>query len=207
MANDHVPVPPKAKRSVLNRKGKEHQQNCAGWISSKQPWPSNAHHILPVTCFNPIEVTPKDKMAYVRRCIWVSEWDINGGNRFPVSPKTSPKNNMVGLPLFSAYKNSYTTEPGKFKRVKYPVNKCMHNSRYGEHYLYNKEVRKWLNDELWSTLQEDKQKHQKQGKNILSKLEKGVKHFRAELKRRGSRATSNGIAGTIDCWVHKEDPQ
>jgi hypothetical protein len=190
----------------MNRKGDEHKQNCKDWVSTKVPWNCNAHHILPVTCFNPIEVKPKDKMAYVRRCIWVSQWDINGGNRFKFA---KGQNNMVRLPLYSAYFKSYPASAmAQFKRSAYPVNECMHNSRYSEHYLYIKEVRKYLNDEIWSTLQEDKKKHKNKGKDILSQLRAAEAYFRGELERRGNRTTAKGNSGTKECWFNKKtDPQ
>lgn len=201
MADDHVAVPPAGKRSVITRKGKQHQTNCAGWVSNKKPWPSNAHHILPVTCFNPIDVTPKDKAAYVKRCVLVSKWDINGGNRFSIS---GDENNMVSLPLYSAYFNAYPAKSGsKFKKAVYPVNQCMHNSRYGEHHLYIREVKKHLQSKVWSKLQEDKQKHKNKGKDILSELKTATKHFRDQLVDRGQRTTQNGSSGTIDCWNNK----
>lgn len=198
--NPHVPVPPKPKRSVITRKNDEHKQNCQGWISNRVPWPGNAHHILPVTCFNPLKVKPPSKIKYVLRCIWVSEWDINGGNRFKFSKGS---NNMVRLPIFSAYKNSYpSTSNGKFKRATYPVNEPMHNSRYSEHYLYISEVREYLNDEIFSKLQEDKQKHKNKGKSILGELQGAESHFRDELIARGQRNT-----GTIIGWqTKKSDP-
>jgi len=149
-------------------------------------------------------VTPKDKMNYVKRCIWVSKWNINGGNKFS-TPKKDPENNMVRLPLFSAYNKRYpNTAAGKFKEP-HPENQCMHNSRYSEHYLYNKQVRKWLSDNVWSTLQENKEKHKGKGKDIKKLIENGVKHFRGELVRRGARGTSSGNVGTKACWLNRKE--
>lgn len=201
MADDHVAVPKLGERSVVSRKSKEHQTNCAGWVNSKKPWPSNAHHILPVTCFNPIDVNPKDKLAYVKRCVAVSQWNINGGNKFAIS---GDDNNMVSLPLFSAYNNAYpATAAGKFRRAVYPVNQCMHNSRYSEHHIYIKEVKEYLQSNIWANLQEDKQKHKLKGKSVLAELKAGSKHFRDQLVTRGARATQNGNSGTIQCWQNK----
>jgi hypothetical protein len=204
-ADDHVAVPKKGERSIITRKGKEHQTNCDKWLSNKKPWSCNAHHILPVTCFNPIEVDPADKVYYVTRCIWVSQWNINGGNKFSTA-KTAPENNMVRLPLFSAYKKTYPP-PGKpnapFKKPDHPINQCMHNSSYSEHYLYIREARKYLQANVWDKLQEDKAKHKGKGKNIKGELEDAVKHFRGELETRGNRKSKGGYQGTVDCWRHQ----
>lgn len=193
MADDHIAVPPPRKRSVINRVGKQHQKNCAGWIRNTKPFPCNAHHILPVTCFNPIEISSQENKAYVYRCIYVSKWDINGGNRFTFPPGD---NNMVRLPLQSAYTKAYPKKAGdKFTRANYPVNECMHNSRYSEHYLYTKEVRQYLDDKIWKTLKENKKEHKGKGKDILTQLQGAEKYFRDELKSRGERK-----GGTIACW-------
>jgi hypothetical protein len=206
MTDVHVAVPPKGERSIINRRGKQHQTNCDGWVSNKVPWPANAHHILPVTCFNPIALSDDAQIFYVMRCIWVSQWDINGGNKFP-TPPTDPENNMVSLPLSSAYKKSYPT-PGKpnapFKRPVYPVNKCMHNSSLSEHHLYIREVRTHLQTFVFDKLQEDKAKHKGKGKSIKSEIEDAVKHFRGELVTRGSRTTKAGNQGTIQCWQNQK---
>jgi len=113
---------------------------------------------------------------------------------------------MVRLPLFSAYYNAYPSKKGGLynKRKKYPVNECMHNSRYSEHYLYNKEVRKWLNENVWSTLQENKEKHKFKGKPILGQLQDGESHFRGELITRGSRKGAKCGKGTKKCWENKK---
>jgi len=203
--DDHVPVPKKSEQSVTNRNGKQHQTNCKGWLgTSKKPYNGAAHHILPVTCFNPIEVKEKEKVKYIIRCVKVSKWDINGGNRFPVDKET-PENNMVRLPLFSAYKNTYptTVQPTVFKRPDHPENQCMHNSRFSEHHLYNDEVRGWLQDNVWDQLQENKEKHKGKGKDIKKQIENGVKHFRKQLGIRGNRETSKGNKGTVQCWVNR----
>lgn len=205
MADAHKPVPPPNKRSVTNRVGKQHQDNCEDWVSSKKPWPCNAHHLLPVSCFNPIKLTNKEERHYVQRSVWVSEWDINGGNRFPF-PKGD--NNMIQLPLFSAYKKFYPKNPSLPFKPGCPENKCMHNSRYSEHYIYLKEVAKYLDDKIWINLKENKAQHQGKGKNILGQLQDAEKHFRKELTYRGNRATSKGNKGTKQCWQNKKsDPQ
>ena len=199
MSDDHIDVPPKNERSVINRAGDQHKTHCKDWVSGKVPFPCNAHHILPVTCFNRIKCNPQAKAAYVRRCIWVSKWNINGGTRH----KQPEENNMIRLPLFSAYNNAYP-KPGKteFRKAegKYPVNECMHNSRYSEHYIYNKEVRTWLNDNVWSKLQEDKEKHKLKGKDILKELQGAEGHFRGELVKRGKREP-----GTKKGWMDRPD--
>ena len=192
MADAHISVPPARKQSVTNRAGKQHQKNCAGWISNKKPFQCNAHHILPVTCFNPIELSSPENRAYVKRCIKVSKWDINGGNRFPF-PKGS--NNMVRLPLQSAYFKRYPKKSGGSFKAPYPINECMHNSRYSEHYLYTKEVRQYLDDKIWKTLKENKKIHKGKGKDILNQLQSAEKYFRSELVTRGQRNK-----GTISCW-------
>jgi hypothetical protein len=200
MADDHVAVPPKGERSIINRKNKEHQTNCAGWINNKNPWNCNAHHILPVTCFNPIQVDPASKVFYVIRCVLVSKWNINGGNKFPTQGR---KNNMVSLPLSSAYNNTYPALKnlsGPFKKPVHPINECMHNSGISEHYLYIKEVRTYLENNVWNKLQEDKEKHKGKGKPIKDELETAVEHFRDELEKRGNRKTKAGNKGTVDCW-------
>lgn len=210
MSDDHVAVPKKGERSIITRKGKEHQANCAEWQSNKKPWPANAHHILPVTCFNPIDVDPRDKVHYVLRCLLVSEWNINGGNKF-ATPKSDPKNNMVRLPLWSAYKNTYPNPrvtDAPFKKAAYPVNQVMHNSGYSEHHLYIREVRKHLQKFVWNKLQEDKAQHKGKGKSIKGEIEDAVSHFRTQLELRGNRKTQAGNEGTINCWRNQRtDPQ
>lgn len=194
--DDHVAVPKPGDRSILGRKNKEHQTNCQSWLDNKHPWNCAAHHILPVTCFNPIKCNPKSKTYYVRRCLWVSQWNINGGNKFS-EPKGS--NNMVRLPTFSAYTKRYASTLAKFKQPVSPVNECSHSGTYGEHYRYNIEVHKYLEDNVWTTLQEDKAKHKNKGKNIKGLITTAHGYFRGELVRRGGRAP-----GTVNGWLNKK---
>lgn len=204
MAGKHIEVPKAAERSVINRKGKQHQDYCEDWVSDRIPWRCNAHHIIPVTCFNPIQVSNQQSRRYVRRCILVSKWNINGGKKFKGLQSPKGKNNMIRLPLKSAYTQSYPTKRGNpYRRKSYPEDIPMHNSRYSEHYLYTKEVRKYLDDEIWKNLKENKEKHKGKGKDILNQLKAAEKHFRQQLADRGKRKD-----GTVECWHNrKTDPK
>jgi len=207
MASQHKDVPPPAERSVIAKKTPDYYNFTDQWVNGSTPWTCQAHHILPGQCFSMGNLQcDTDKKHYVRRCIWVSKWNINGGKKHQGLQKPKGQNNMVRLPTKKAYVRRYAATFAKFKSP-YPVNECMHGwGGWSEHYLYNKEVAKWLNDKIWSTLQEDKVKHKGKGKDILSQLQGGEAHFRAELVRRGSRTTPKGNAGTIACWLDKSDP-
>ena len=218
MADDHKDVPPRAERSVIAKsssyytytKGLAGTASSGGlnWISGKKPWPCAAHHILPGACFSlgNIECNPDSKKFYVMRCILVSKWNINGGKKHEGLQGPKGDNNMVRMPTRKAYVKTYASDLTKFKTPR-PVNEPMHGwGGWSEHHIYNEEVKKWLNDEIWSTLQEDKVLHKGKGKDILAKLQDGEKHFRAELVRRGSRTTPKGNQGTVACWLDKQDP-
>jgi hypothetical protein len=152
-----------------------------------------------VTCFNPVKCNPKSKANYIYRCLYVSQWNINGGNKFS-DPKG--QNNMVRLQTMSAYTKRYAATLVKFKPP-YPVNECSHSGTYGEHYRYNIEVNKWLEANVWSTLQEDKVKHKLKGKDIKSLLTNGHNYFRGQLTVRGSRPPQ-----TINGWLtRKQNPR
>src|SRR5688572_1427515 len=127
--SDHVPVPKAADRSVLRKIGKQHQTNCDAYPA---PWKCAAHHILPLTCFKSLKCNPQSKSKYILRCLWVSQWNVNGGNKFK---EPSTDNNMISLPTFSGYRKTYAGTLAKFKPL-HPVNKCSHTGTYGEHYLY-----------------------------------------------------------------------
>lgn len=206
MADDHMDVPDEPERSVIT-KSSTYYDYTKDWDSGSKPWPCQAHHILPGACFSigNILCDPKDKKFYIIRCLLVSKWNLNGGSRHEGLQGGEGANNMVRLPTSRAYKKTYAATLAKFKKG-HPVNECMHGwGGWSEHYLYNKEVTQWLNDNIWSTLQEDKVKHKGKGKDILSQLKGGQDHFRGELVRRGSRTTPKGNSGTIDCWLDKKD--
>lgn len=175
------------------------------WKSANNPWPNQCHHILPVTCFR-FKNLPKDKKYYLRRCLWVSKWNINGGKRHPQTPKKD--NNMLMLPTLRAYKNRYPATPGPITAKKYPVNLPVHDSTYSEHHLYTLELRDHLKRKIWDKLQEDKKKHKGKGEDILSRLRSAQSKFRGELEKRGDRRTKKGNQGSKECWdVRKSDPQ
>ena len=208
MSNKHMDVPDAPERSVIAKKTPAYYDFTDDWTSGSIPWPCQAHHILPGACFSlgNIRCTPADKKKYVMRCIWVSKWNINGGKKHESLQKPIGQNNMVRMPTKKAYVKRYATTRANFKSP-YPKNECMHGwGGWSEHYLYNSEVEVWLNDNIWTTLQEDKVKHKGKGKDILALLQKGEKHFRDELVRRGSRTTPKGNKGTIACWLDKTDP-
>lgn len=195
----HKAVPPPSKRSVLGRNG-SHTSYTKGWVSGKSPWYCAAHHILPVSCFSlkNIKCKPASKKYYIRRCLWVSEYNVNGGAKFKKKQKAKGKNNMVRLPTKSGYTKTYPTRRRTTYKTEHPVNECMHSGTWSEHYLYNKEAYQWLTDYVWKKLQENKEKHGKKGKSILAALHLGEEHFRKQLVNRGKR---NG--GTEDCWEDK----
>lgn len=198
MADEHIGLPKPSEQSVIARASDQHKQNCKDWQSGKSPFACNAHHILPVTCFNPIQTKNADSRHYIRRCIMVSKWDINGGNRFSF-PKG--QNNMIRLPTMGAYTRSYPSKPGgAFRLARYPTNECAHSSRYAEHHLYNREVADYLDKHIWQTLKENKAQHKGEGKDILSLLQKAEKHFRGQLARRGVRS-----GGTLKAWDRQPD--
>jgi hypothetical protein len=204
MSDKHMDVPLPPERSVLAKKRPAYYNFTDKWEDRK--WPAAAHHILPAMCFSRGNLKcAADKKNYVLRCIWVSKWNINGGEKHKALQKPKGQNNMVRLPTKAAYVKTYAAVRANFKKD-HPVNECMHSGGWCEHYQYNKEVAQWLNDEIWDKLQEDKVKHKAKGKDILSQLQKGEKHFRDELIRRGSRTTPNGNQGTIACWLDKKDP-
>ncbi len=193
----HEAVPPPAKRSVLARNS-SYKNYTEDWESGRKPWRCSAHHILPVSCFklNNIKCSPKDKKYYVRRCLWVSKWNVNGGSRFE---GTTGDNNLVRLPTKSGYTKTYPNRRRPHYIEPSPEDECMHSGSWSEHYLYNKEVQQWLNDNIWKKLQENKEKHKGKGKSILAELQRGEKHFRKQLGLRGQR---NG--GTVVCWEDKK---
>jgi hypothetical protein len=203
MANTHVDVPPPAERSVIAKKAPAYYKFTYDWQSGSKPWHCQAHHILPGQCFSMGNLQcDTNKKHYVMRCIWVSKWNINGGAKHDALQKPIGQNNMMRLPTRKGYIKTYAKVLSKFKSSR-PENLPMHGwGGWSEHNIYNKEVMKWLNDKIFSTLQEDKVKHKAKGKDILAELQGGEAHFRAELIRRGSR---NG--GTITCWLDPNRPR
>ncbi len=195
----HEPVPPPKERSVLGRNS-SYKDYTKSWVSGRKPWRCSAHHILPVSCFklHNIKCSPASKKYYVRRCLWVSKYNVNGGTKFAGLQKPIGENNMVRLPTKSGYTKTYPTPRRPKYKNPHPENECMHSGSWSEHFLYNIEVQQWLNDNVWKKLQENKAKHQGKGKSILADLQKGEKHFRDELVKRGKRND-----GTKACWKDK----
>jgi hypothetical protein len=193
----HEALPKKVDYSELEKISKHHQDNCLNWTHNKFPWQCAAHHILPLTCINSIECTPASKAKYIRRCLWVSKWNINGGPKY-ARPKGG--NNMVKLPTISAYRRRYKSTLAKFV-VPHPVNLCSHSGTEGEHYLYIKEVHVYLEREIWSKVQEDKVNHKLKAEDVNGELGTGEDHFRGELVRRGNRPP-----GTINGWLDQTKP-
>lgn len=197
MADGHSPVPPPEERSVICRDGNTHKDNCQDWISGDNPWPCNAHHILPCTCFNLDYVTSIEVRDYIYRCLWVSKWNINGGKRHDKTSGGPGKNNMVRLPLMRAYTEAYPAQPNTlFRKTVYPDKECAHNSRYSEHHIYIDEVKDYLTQHIWKNLKENAAEHKGEGADILGQLKAAADHFRSQLVDRAS----NRKGGTLKGW-------
>jgi hypothetical protein len=159
------------RKSVLTR-GDNYRGNTSKGYKGEPYW--RAHHILPCVAVKTIDA-PKDKLPYIDKCLWVTDWNIN------------KPHNMLGLPLKSQYVKS---------KGKDPKDACCHNV---DHPTYNQEVRTHLK-KVWNRLQAKKKNHDVDPKCIKKDLEDCTDVFEARLEANGIR---NG--GTQSSWENRFD--
>lgn len=175
---EHLALPATCK-SVVVRKG-NYRGACEGgrFTDKNTPWRNEVHHILCQHAITDFDV-PADKLEYIRACLCLAEWDINASN------------NLLGLPLKKAYKNSDYTSP-----VNLTCHNVDHNTRDG----YTKEVRTWLHDEVWDGLVVNQKEHAVEAESIVGLLDDCIDHFKRQLKKRGERNN-----GTLWSYQHRLD--
>ena len=136
------------------------------------------HHILCVSCFADGNIDVSD-LNYIHSCMGVTEWNVN-----------EPPN-LIGLPTKSAYVDPQA--PGDWGG--YPCHQVEHNPSHTDG------VKKWLNDNIWSPLEQDPPDCTVVGKTLAQMLARGSTHWRRWLLKRGKEE-----GGTKTCWKQRNDP-
>jgi hypothetical protein len=150
-AEEHMKKP--KKRLSKLEKSSNYAKACAAGMAkpatnSKKLW--QAHHILSITCMAKRKADypdDKDTKKYIEDCLYCANWDINA------------EPNLLGMPLNLHHRRTEGIVP-------IPSHQVDHNTAGG----YTKDVSKWLQKNVWSTLQAKKQIHKVDVKKIEDQL-------------------------------------
>jgi len=165
---------------IIRYRDDHYADNCKSGY--KVPRLHQVHHIVPVQCVSDasIQKVAGDKASFIRKCLKVTDWDIN---RPP---------NCVGLPLKRAYPRADRI-PTDWKTLdKYPCHIVDHGQ-------YNKDVENDLGKNVWDVAIDASNDCKLDPKTLKAELEKSRKYWRGEVRRRGSRRS-----GTKHCWDNRQ---
>jgi hypothetical protein len=140
---------------------------------------SQVHHILCEHAIKDrVESYPQDAtiISYIESCLALTEWSINNDD------------NLIGLPTNAQYILSNGTVP-----INYPAHNIDHTTDDG----YSTEVTRWLQHNLWNTLEAKSEPHEADVQKIKDQLKQGTKHL---LTNRGLRTY-----GTQMGWKLRHD--
>lgn len=141
---------------------------------------NQVHHILCHSCVQDaaIYVSTTEK-PFVKACLAITNWDVN-----------NPKN-LIGLPLKKAYPPD--AQGGKYSdHASWDKLTC---HQHDHNPYYTDAVKKWLQDNIWSTLKGKVEECNVAPKDVKSLLDKGSKHWQDFLVTRGGKE-----GGTKACW-------
>lgn len=175
MSNDkHLELPPK-KKSVLTRSS-DYRDHCKdGFVEVAGFW--EAHHILCNHSLAARENIKAEHMAYVEKCLDITDWNLNDSR------------NLIGLPKNRQYRESNGT---------LPKNLCSHQVDHNTSDGYTTECTEWLETNVWKTLTDQQVKHDLRAEDLKGLLEDGTDHFKFLLAERGARED-----GTRHCWERR----
>lgn len=174
------------------RNGEEHIDNCEEGYTpdtrfDKRSSAPNAkfwdsHHLVIISSVADayIDVSKEDKV-YLKKCLGKTEWNINAGP------------NVMGLDTKWIYLK-HARDPETYPESLLPDNLPSHRI---DHPRYNREVYKYMHDEIWKTLKAKRKDHPK-GESLQAALEDASEHFKEELEDRG---VLHG--GTRHCWKNR----
>jgi hypothetical protein len=170
-------APPKSKSVLESRRG--YKKNCASGFT-KGRW--QAHHILCDVSVRSRKF-PEKVASYAEDCLREMDWNINDAS------------NLIGLPLNVQYRLS---------SGKVPKDLCSHQIDHNTKNGYTAECTKWLQRNVWRTLEDTRKKHDHKPEDVAALLRQGTALFRSKLDVRGRRE-----GGTQRCWEHrfKTDPE
>src|SRR5215813_7442766 len=191
------------RESILERSS--NFRSNAGYGDGSTPWNNEVHHTLVCCLFKYArieEALNKDtaKTTYCYDCLWITKWDINQST------------NLIQLPLWGAYVKAYAALPTVPKGAPpppvppppppgAPVNLPCHNRDHNNKTGYNRDVKEWLRDNIWNSLNVAQQNHKVDAQIILTHLTNGENKWKAELIRRGSARQG----GTVAAWINRRN--
>jgi hypothetical protein len=164
---------------IIRYRDDHYADNCKSGY--KGPAYHQVHHIIPVASVSDATIRQQvgDKASFIRKCLRVTEWDIN---RQP---------NCVGLPLKRAYPKADTTLADWATLDKWPCHIV-------DHPPYTDDVSDDLGKHVWDQAIENSNDCKLDPKTLKAELEARRKFWRREVRRRGSRKK-----GTRHCWDNR----
>jgi hypothetical protein len=163
-----------------------HITNCSEGYYKTDSRFTQIHHILPISCLadGTIEQKVKDDIKKIRKCLALTDWDINAGP------------NCVGLPLKRAFvdKNAPQDWDG------WPCHQVDHPG-------YNLEVSKRLHKKVWQDCLDNMENCDDGAKTVANQLNKESKYWldkdlrgRPTKKAWDTRFNPDGSANPLWFW-------
>ena len=163
------------------------------------------HHIICIHSIQNEHIEPNDKMDFFRKCMVLTDWDINDGHNLISLPTKDVfyRSDLKGLnprQLVFFFIHEMDAQMGKFGTV--PDLPC-HTNDNDAHEEYRKAVIKHLKKNVWEPLAEGKKLKECQkadGKSIEAELKEVSDHWRKFLNDRGRQH-----GGAAYCWRNRHD--
>ena len=166
---------------------------------------SQFHHIICINSIQNVQIKPNDKLDFFRKCMVLTDWDINDGHNLISLPTKEVfyRSDLKGLnprQLVFFFIHEMDAQMGKFGTV--PDLPC-HTPDNNAHENYRTEVIDHLKKIVWEPLAEAKDLTECEkinGRNIREELRSISDFWRKFLNLRGK---SHG--GAAYCWRNRND--
>ena len=154
------------------------------------------HHIIPIEIMQDSSI-PDDKVDFARKCMALTDWDINNGDNLIGLPTKLPyeaadRNLNKGLAMLSAVLDVPQNAFGSI-----PDLPC--HAR--EHDKYNRKLKTDFASEIWNKLTKKRKACAVDGEKLKGQLETASGKWRDFLVTRGA-----GPPSTSTCWPNRNRP-
>lgn len=165
------------------------------------------HHIICIQSIQDAQIEPKDKLDFFRKCMVLTDWDINDGHNLIALPtkRALYRSDLKGLnprQLVFFFIHEMDAQMGKFGTV--PDLPC-HTNDNNAHENYRAEVIDHLKQNVWQPLAEGKdltECEKVDGINIRDQLRIISDFWRNFLNQRGQFH-----GGAAYCWRNRHDEE
>jgi hypothetical protein len=155
---------------------------------------SEFHHIVPIEIMQDSSI-PDDKVDFARKCMALTDWDINNGDNLISLPTKFPLEHAerkmnVGVTALTSLLDVPHSDFGAIPDL--PCHKYDHDR-------YNRKIKTKFTSDIWNKMAKKRKACIADGEALKEQLETASKDWRRFLVNRGS-----GPPSASTCWPNRE---